>query len=244
MIALALLVAWSTLPQTSTWPTLAEELAKHEVPSAQIDDRDRRITSYEVYDEGEWFAIAYYWDAASLDLLRFGVYNRRVRGWKSTTLPGDWGSITRVNRSEQWWYVSGHWSPSAAPTLVLSTDLKVRRALKGWPELILRDGRVVYQNNMPHFSPAYPGSLSVYDPRADRDARLFPVKPDIARGNLWMDRTISDVQRIGTGVAFNAVEQRVRAVENRGAPDGPSRQLHITCDLDTLKCATAAARGK
>jgi hypothetical protein len=247
-IALGLLVALSSAwpLQTFAWPTLAEELAKHKVPSAQIDDREKRITSYEVFDEDEWFAIAYYWDAAPLGTLRFRVYDRRRRAWQFTTLPGDWGSVTRVNRSERWWYVTGHWSPSAVPTLALSADLKLRHELKGWPELILPDGRVVYQNNMPHFSPAYPESVSLYDPVADRDVRLFPSKPDVRTDQVAMDRTISEVRQVAgsESIRFVATEQRIRVVAERGQPDGPQRRLSVSCDLRTVTCKSTPIRPK
>lgn len=56
-----LLVTWS-VPQRQPWPTLAEELTRHAVPiPPAIADSDKRITSYDVLDTPEWFAIGYYW---------------------------------------------------------------------------------------------------------------------------------------------------------------------------------------
>lgn len=230
------------------WPTLEEELAKHDVPTAGVSDRSHQITSYAVLDESDVFAIAYYWYENSLalpNLLRVRVYDKGIKRWKFAELEGQWGSMLHIRKAKQWWYLTGHSSPSAAPTLVLSAELRLIRELKGWPMLVLPDGRLVYHDNMVHFAPAHPGSLSLYNPATGRNVRLFPSKPDEVEGGVQgqpflVDRTIDEVRIVdqpGT-VAFVATEQRIRLTPTGGVPEGPERRLSVTCNLDTVRCTS------
>ena len=68
------LVLWSQF----TWPTLAEELKKHNMEAVDLYDADQRITGYQVLNEPGWFAIAYYWDTG-LGLLPDTLHVRNVR---------------------------------------------------------------------------------------------------------------------------------------------------------------------
>jgi hypothetical protein len=233
---------------TVNWPTLEQELARHDVPTAGVSDLDHQITSYAVLNDSAWFAIAYYWyegSSALPNLLRVRVYDKRGKRWKSAVLEGPWGSILHIRRAKQWWYVTGHSSPSAAPTLVLSADLRLVRELKGFAMLVLPDGRLVYHDNMVHFAPAHPGSLSLYNPATDRNVRLFPAKPDEVEGKVHgdrflVDRTIDEVRMAAQPgrVAFVATEQRIRLIPNGGVPEGPERRLSVTCNLDTVRCSS------
>jgi hypothetical protein len=235
---------------TFNWPTLEQELAKHDVPTAGVSGLDHRITSYAVLDNRDWFGIAYYWYESSNrlpNLLRIRVYDKRVKRWKSAEMEGQWGSMLDIRRAKQWWCLTGHWSPSAAPTLVLSADLRLLHELKGWPMLVLPDARLVYHDNMVHFAPAHPGSLSLYTPATGRNVRLYPSKPDPVENERLVDRTIG-VVRVGSEpnrVAFVATEQRVRlAPDNGGVPEGAVRGLSVTCNLDTARCSSTPLPAK
>ena len=220
------------------WPTLDEELEKHGLDAAGFQDAERRITSYEVLNERWWFAIAYYWDDGSglmPEILRVRTYDKRARRWNYAEFKGNFGSILRLHHGGRWWYMSGHLSPSAAPTLVLSRDLRLVRTLKGWTELVLPDGRLVYHHSMIHFAPAHPGSLGFYDPHTNRDFRLFPAAP-VAVGSpgFFVNRGFSDLRlaRAPATIAFSVVEQNVRLTPtNTGEPVGAARKLNVTCDV-------------
>lgn len=219
--------------------TLGDELARHDVPALGVADFWHEITSYAVFDEGDWFGIAYYWYENSdrlPNVLRVRVYDRRTGKWAAAELDGPWGSILQMKRSDRWWYVTGHYNPSAASTLVLSGDLKMVAELKGAPALFLADGRVVYHNNLVHFAPAHPGSLSLYDPTSGRNARLFPPEDDKVTDGIMTDRSVGEVKLIGRNtVAFETSERQVAILREGGASD-PETRFQVTCDLAALSC--------
>ena len=201
-------------------------------------DADRRITSYAVLNDPSWFAIAYYWDNGSdrlPDTLHVRTYDKRAKQWKSAELEGPFGGIVEIHRAGIWWYVVGHSTPSAAPTLVLSRDLRLIRELKGWTQLVLPDGRLIYQHSMVHFAPAHPGSLGFYDPATDSDVPLFPAaRVAVDSDAFYVDRSFSNlrVAREPATIAFSVVEQSVRLTrENTGEAVGPVRRLNVTCDV-------------
>jgi hypothetical protein len=149
--------------------------------------------------------------------------------------------MLEIRRARQWWYLTGHSSPSAAPTLVLSADLRLLHELKGRLMLVLPDARLVYQDNMVHFASAHPASLSLFNPATGQNVRVFPSKPDEVEGDVLVDRKIGDV-RVGSQpneVAFVTTEQRIRLnLGNYGVPEGAERRLSVTCNLDTVRCTS------
>ena len=226
------------LSSQATWPTLGEVLKNHGLEPAGVADAARPITGFEVVNERSWFAIAYYWYDGSAwlpNLLRVRTYDKRAKRWESAELEGTFGSILRIHRGGNWWYVSGHLSPSAAPTLVLTRDLQLVRTLKGWTELVLPDGRLIYQHSMVHFAPAHPGSLGFYDPATNTDVPLFPAARVADNSSaFFVDRSFSGLRPAGTPgtIAFSVVEQNVRLTpSNTGEPVGPVRALNVTCVL-------------
>jgi hypothetical protein len=239
MLTVVAVLALALNPQ-SALPTLREELQKHGLEATGVEDADRRITSYQVLNDSQWFAIGYYyyWDDGSNrlpEILHVRTYDKRARQWQQAELKGEFGSILRLDRGGRWWYVSGHLSPSAAPTLVLSDDLRLVRTLKGRTELVLPDGRLVYQHSMIHFAPAHPGSLGLYDPATNRDVLLFPSSPTSAGSeDSLVNRTFTDlaVSRAPSRITFSVDEQHVRLTPSNAAePVGAVRRLRVTCDL-------------
>ena len=190
LLAAALLAVVASVPGQPAWPTLREELQKHKVDAAHLDDADRQITSYAVDVDDRSFVIAYYWADNSSMLpkqLRVRSLDRRTGIWRQNVFDADAlrvGSIMKVARRGTWIYIDTHLTPSAGALLIVSKDLGQARRVYGWTELLLPDGRVVYHNSMVHFAPFHPGSVSLYDPNTDRDVRLYPAKPDPARSRL------------------------------------------------------------
>lgn len=212
-------------------------------------DLEQPITSYSVLDDSRGFVIAYYGIEPDglLHELRVRSYDKRTSMWRSKTFPDPIGSVLHLRRGGGCLYISGHSSPSAAPLLVLSETLELKRELDGWPMLVLDDGRVVFHRSMIHFSPAHAGALALYDPASDREVSLYPP-PDVRneRGgekvpgtDLWIDRSITEVKygRVGT-IEFVALEQRMRLDSRQVAsPAGPERRRHVVCNVALVRPA-------
>ena len=103
----------------------AELLSRSLPVPKDAGDLEQPITSYSVLDDSRGFVIAYYLVEADglLHALHIRSYDTRTRAWRSTTLPEPIGSILKIERNGGIIYVTGHSSPSATPTLVLSRRL-------------------------------------------------------------------------------------------------------------------------
>jgi hypothetical protein len=241
----SLLVLLFTQSIPSERPSLGMELLKRNLPVPKgAADLEQPITSYSVLDDSRGFVIAYYGVEPDerLHELRVRSYDERTRIWRSTTFSEPIGSVLHLRRGAGHLYISGHSSPSAAPLLVLSETLELRRELDGWPMLVLADGRLVFHRSMIHFSPAHAGALALYDPVSNREAPLYPPPGvDNQRGgekvpgtDLWIDRSFTDMKRgkaAGT-IEFVAIEQRIRQNERSGGdPAGPEQRLRVVCNV-------------
>ena len=235
--------------QTPPVGVRAELLARNLPPPKDADDLDNPIISYSVLDDRQGFVIAYYTlyarDDDRLHDLRVRSFDKRSRTWRSTTFPESIGSVLRIMRGRGYLFVSGHSSPSAAPTLVLSGALRKKRELDGWPMLVVDDGRLVFHRSMIHFSPAHAGALALYDPASDREVSLYPP-PDVrnARGgekvpgtDLWIDRSITEVKNgIRGTIEIVALEQPMRLDRQHVAtPAGPERRLRVVCIVAAVR---------
>jgi hypothetical protein len=229
------------MPGQANWPTLAESLRAADVPLPADTAGTERIASSATLDDARWYVIGYYdprQDGGGPLTVR--VFDKRRRSWRLGTHEGI-GGLVSVTRSGRLFYLEGHASPSAAPTLVLDEQLTARRTLAGWPVRFLADGRVIFKRNMIHFSPAQAQVLAIYDPDSDREATFYPVDRDNERGiedvpgtDLMMDRTIGEIalRRNGAAIEFPVVEQPRRVTrENRGEPEGPRVSFRVACDL-------------
>jgi hypothetical protein len=221
----------------------AELLARNLPVPKDAADLDQPITSYSVLDDSRGFVIAYYALEAdnSLHELRVRSYDKRTSTWRSKTFEEPIGSVLHIVRGAGHLYISGHSSPSAAPLLVLSETLELKRELDGWPMLALDDGRVVFHRSMVHFAPAHGGALALYDPVADREDSLYPPSgvtnergiEQVPGTKLLVDRSFDDVKQGKAGtIEFVAREQRMRLNEqNGGDPAGDERRLRVVCNV-------------
>lgn len=224
----------------------AELLARNLSVPKDAADLDQPITSYSVLDDSRGFVIAYYALEADniLHELRVRSYDKRTRVWHSKTFSEPIGSVLHIVRGAGHLYVSGHSSPSAAPLLILSEALDLKRELDGWPLLALDDGRVVFERSMVHFAPAHGGALALYDPVADRQDSLYPpsgvknergIEEEVVSGTrLLVDRSFDGVKkgRAPGTIEFVALEQRMRLNQrNGGDPAGPERRLRVVCNV-------------
>jgi hypothetical protein len=233
LLALAVSVG---APQATT---LRQELEKHRVDAAGLDDADRVITSYAVTSDDNWFAIAYYWylDTDRLPSeLRVRALDRKAGAWRATVLDAETlkgGSALRIARRQGVIYLDLHINPSAGALIVLSEDLTVRARLDGWSALILAEGRVLYQNSLVHFAPAHAGSVSLYDPHTGRDVRVYPAQPDSLDAQPWVDRSIGTIELTAPNRIRIPVREQAVALgpDNRGVASGPARDLYVVCDI-------------
>src|ERR1051326_5309073 len=220
MTCLYALLLLPPVQENAGWPTLAAVLERAGVPQPAGVAPSQRITSFAMLDDERWFAIGYY-DLAPdtrLHALHVRAYDKQSGRWRSYEQSEPIGSIISVERNGRFFFVRGHSSPSAAPTLVLDAALSLRSTLNGWPKLMLEDGRVVFERDMVHFAPAHSGVLAIYDPRTNRDASFYSagagsdIGPEQVPGaDEWIDRSIGDV-RSGARrrLEFDVTIQRVR----------------------------------
>ena len=208
------------------------------------DDLNAPITSYAVLDDEAGFAIAYYAQAPDgvLHELRIRACDKGTRSWRLLDRKEPIGGVVSIHRGGEFLVITGHSSPSAAPTLVLTKTLSLRRELDGWPELVMRDGRVFFQRSMIHFSPTHAAVLALYDPVSNREVNVYPanaasIERGIERdGELWVDRSITAVKQGGRAdtIDFHVVEQRMRLNQDqRGVPASPEQRFTVVCNLSS-----------
>jgi hypothetical protein len=246
--ALILSLAFLTFQQAGS---LGLELSNRGLPPPpEADDLNAPITSYSVLDDAKGFVIAYYRQSPdeALHQLRIRSYDKRSGVWRLLELKEPIGSVLSIHRGGVFLFVAGHSSPSAAPTLVLTETLRLKRELGGWPELVLSDGRIFFHRSMIHFAPTHAAVLALYDPFADREVNVYPANAarserGIERdGEFWVDRSIDAVKEgsKADSIEFKVVEQRMRLNQDqRGVPASPEQRFTVACDLASspIKCS-------
>ena len=143
------LLAWlAASSSTSTAQTLAEVLKEHAISigSSPVENFGNRITSFAVLDDATNFMIAYYIDDSSGRLrppLFVARYAKQARKWDTAALSdakAPWrgsqvaclGSALAIRQVVGFLFIDTHISPSAGCVLVLSKDLRFKKALYGW----------------------------------------------------------------------------------------------------------------
>ena len=189
----ALLLSAQTPPRT-----LREALAADGVTVADgtLSNLDKPVTSGSSLNDSARYVVAYYLDNGS-GVLRstmfVDAYDSKARTWKSAAITGGGsqvnaagapmsddiclGSVLRIRASEESIFLDTHINPSAGCLLILSQDLKVRKALFGSYLARFRDDSVVYRRGEVHFAPVHPAELALYNWRSGREVELFPRKP-------------------------------------------------------------------
>jgi hypothetical protein len=158
--------------------SLAEVLARYQVEAARLPSGhvpERPITSYAVFADRAFVAIAYYEDNGT------GILEPPLNVFDETTIGADnrhcFGSVVtgRVSSNGAWF--TTHLTPSASCTLILSPGLALREVLYGWPVGMFADGTVIYQHSQVHFAPTHSAELSVYEPGSGASRRIYPLRP-------------------------------------------------------------------
>lgn len=157
---------------------------------------DKPITNGASLNDSARYVVAYYLDNGTGILsspMFIDAYDRRTRTWKSAVLTGGGsqndaagasmsddrclGPVLQIRASAESIFLDTHINPSAGCLLILSQDLKVRKALFGWYLARFSDDSVVYHRSEVHFARVHPAELALYNWRSGREVELFPRKP-------------------------------------------------------------------
>ena len=176
--------------------TLADVLEQNSIATAasSIPNLDQPITSYATLNDDQEFLIAYYLMTPD-NLLQFPLFltrfDKRTGEWENASLVDVKvpvfqstqqteciGSVLRIERSREWYYLNLHWTPSAGCLLILNHDLTVSHTVSGWTAGFFKSGLVVYMGGTIHFSDIHPETLWVYDPVSRESYQLYPQKDD------------------------------------------------------------------
>ena len=125
--------------------------------------------------------------------------------------------------------------------LVLTDKLAHRRTLDGWPMLVLRDGRLLFNRGMRHAAPTHAQVLAIYDPKSNSERTLYPRGAENDRGaeqnddDLWVDRSFGKVRSTNNGraVEFTSTTtlNRLDASGTTAHREGPPTKHHVVCDV-------------
>jgi hypothetical protein len=189
----AILLSAQTQPRTLREVLAADGMT---VADGTLPNLDKPVTSGSSLNDPARYVLAYYLDDGA-GVLRspmfIDAYDRKARTWESAAVTGGGsqinaagasmsddvclGSVLRIQASAESIFLDTHINPSAGCLLILSQDLKVRKALFGWYIARFSDDSVVYQRGEVHFAPVHPSELALYNWRSGREVELFPIKP-------------------------------------------------------------------
>jgi hypothetical protein len=185
-------------------PTFADVLKQHSTPfpPATIPHLNSKITSFDILDDEQEFVIAYYLDnpknelRAPLLVTRLNKVDGRwdhaafaeselaVTDIKDSANFPCLGSVMKVQRNAQWYFLTLHWNPSAGCFIVLKSDLRVEDARTGGIAETFRSGLVVADGNMVHFADVHPQTLYLYEPATHKAQPLYPQEHDPFRDDF------------------------------------------------------------
>ncbi len=171
--------------------TLRDVLAArgHRAEARALRYLDRSITGVGLFEDERSLLVAYYLGDGRGHLvppLLVSRLDKRARAWKTVEVSGlaagpgmveCAGSVTDAHAGRDHVYLDIHLSPSAGCLLVLSRDLAVRVALRGWFLGVFRDGTIVYHRSQVHFAPTHPAEVALYDVRRRQDRTILPMPP-------------------------------------------------------------------
>jgi hypothetical protein len=91
------------------------------------------------------------------------------------------GSVVSVTVRSGLVYVGAHLNPSAGCTLVISPELRLKRALWGWLLGTIGNAYTIVHESQVHFAPLHPARIAVYDVHRNRVTTVYPPKSDRLR---------------------------------------------------------------
>lgn len=203
-VALTLLLCLLPYAAAQENPTFADVLREHSIPfpPASIPHLNAKITSFDILDDEREFVIAYYLDDPKDPVLRAPLlvtrYNKVNGRWDHAALAeaelavtdmkeanvSCLGSVMKVQRTAEWYFLTLHWNPSAGCFIVLKSDLKVEDARTGGVSATFRSGLVLADGNMVHFADVHPQTLYLYEPATHKAQPLYPQEVDPFRDDF------------------------------------------------------------
>ncbi len=163
-------------------PTLRKLLTDNRVAQVQglpADLLDTTINGY-AFDGDDREAVVAFFDPNGT--LHAALLDRSAGRWQHATVtlddaPGVGNSIVNMKRTRRYIYLDSHINPSAGRLIVLSHDLKLRRALYGWELATLSDESIVYHHSQIHFAPTHWLEISAFNATTLAEKQIYPPKP-------------------------------------------------------------------
>ena len=155
----------------------------------RVPKADQPITSYNVLSTADEWMIAYYhYDNLDPIALKNELWivrwNKKTSDLEYRAYPmkqifranpyHHLGSILDIIKHKDFYFLKGHSTPSACPTLVLNHKLDLYDVLPGWIIETVKDGCVIYQENKVHFAELQPDRFVQYDPVTTSETLLEP----------------------------------------------------------------------
>jgi len=134
--------------------------------------------------------------------LHAAALDRKSGRWRHSVIDlndaaGTGNSILDLKRTPRYIYLESHINPSASRLIVLSRDLKLRRALYGWEIARLPGENVAYHHSEIHFAPTHSLEISVFNPESLRDKQIYPPKPYQPVRLRFIDRVAQEYRNRG-----------------------------------------------
>jgi hypothetical protein len=193
---------------------------------------DAPLTSSEFGVNASTFAAAYYLrnelQGQALGRLHVSVFDRTTGRWRHATLRQQVGSVLAVKLSERYILIEGHASPSAGVGLLLNqTHLRTVSRLSGYGLRFLPDSSILYRANMVHFAPVHQERLMVFDPKAHREAEIFPGRVESAVAASYRRKILATYERL------SAAQQAAFEQSAYGALDDFDRSISYLAERPT-----------
>ena len=212
----SLITLWMLLSSLNSYGvSLRDELEKHDIgpEKTELPDIDRNITSFEVLNNSELFFIAYYLDTGEQFLeptLRLGLLNKPTQTWSTKSLDLTeihqqcdcpvGGAMMDIQVTPEFFYLKGHYNPSASKLTVLNRDLTFHDGFLSLGNLVTHfsDETILYQNFQVHFAPwPHPMTLSLYFPYRREHQKIYPLKPFQTIRSQQIEKVQTEYQRRG-----------------------------------------------
>jgi hypothetical protein len=260
-VLIAAFLARPAAQPAKAWPTLRDVLAQHDVSDVRRlppDLLNLAVTGYAVDDDDREVLAAFFQADGTLHV---ALLDRATSRWRHATVSvddaaGAGNSIVDTKRTARFIYLDSHINPSAGRTIVLTRDLKLRRALYGWSIATLPDDTIVVHHSQIHFAPTHSLELSAFNAATLKERQIYPPKPYQAvrkafidrvaeayraRGEEWFNRHNHHMDperfdsRLDGPVAFDAAAKSVSFRVLFGDPDNANDPLPFT-ERVTVTC--------
>jgi hypothetical protein len=188
--------------------TIREALTKsgvgEAIEAAGAPFLDVPLTSSEYAVAGDTFVVGYYLrrelDGGSLGPLRVSRFDRRSRLWTHAVDPrvhDSLGSVLRIRIQSNGISLYLHGTPSSGKVLVLEpAALGVILLVDGNNGHVLRDGTVVFEGPIRHFSQTHQSTLWVLDHGSPAPSQVFPGPKESTLATQYRRRVVNAYRRL------------------------------------------------